>query len=149
MTPTAIQYRLIEDPTASVPAGCQIVEDLGTISFTMVTTPVTLSYFASEPAMNGDVNITWQTEMEVGTLGYDIYARTADGWARINNGLVESSEVDSFEQQIYEMFFPAVIAEWFSIVEVSATEELTVHGPYRLGNEYGELAEQVDAMAIT
>lgn len=146
MTPTPIQYRLIEDPTAEIPAGCQIVEDLATISFTMVTTPVTLSYFASEPAMNGDVSIAWQTEMEVGTLGYDIYARGEDGWFKINVELIPSSDIDSFEQQNYEMFFPAVNTEWFSMVEVSATEDLTVHGPYRLGREYGELAEQVEEM---
>ena len=146
MVPTPIQYRLIEDPTGEVPPGCQVVEDLATISFTMVTTPVTLSYFATEALLNGDVRFNWQTEMEVATLGYNIYARGKDGWFRVNQELVQSVGYETFEPQVYEMFVPGIDAEWFSLVDVSNTEELTVHGPYRLGRSYGEYSEHLEEM---
>jgi len=108
----------------------------------IVTTPVTISFFkASEDS--GGVTFEWATTMEVGSVGYELYARTDEGWVRVNDELILSKVFDSVETTNYSYRISGVPGIWYAIVDVSNTEVVTPHGPYRLGQAYGELVPDV------
>ena len=145
LLPDPLPYRLIE--TIPQPTACASPqEDMATVTFTIVTTPVTLSYFHADAGLNGEVVFTWKTEMEVGTLGYNLYARGEDGWYKVNDELILAMGTDSFEGREYRFAAYNLDSGWFALVDVSMREELTVHGPYRADREYGEDSEQVAEM---
>lgn len=102
-----------------------------------VTTPVTINSFSSTGG-NGSVTFTWQTSNEVGHLGYQLYARGADEWILLNEQLINIvDDGDALDTREYSFTAYNVDATWFALVDVSTTEELSIHGPYRLGESYG------------
>jgi len=108
----------------------------------IVTTPVTISFFKASEDGNG-VTFEWATTMEVGSVGYELYARTDEGWVRVNDELILSKVFDSVETTNYSYRISGVPGIWYAIVDVSNTEVVTPHGPYRLGQAYGELVPDV------
>ena len=103
------------------------------------TTPVTVNQFSALP-VGGGVEFNWETSNEVGHLGYQLYARNADEWVLLNDTLITNSGGgDALQTRSYTYTAYNVEATWFALVDVSAAEELTVHGPYTLDQQYGEL----------
>jgi len=106
------------------------------------TTPVAVNRF-SAMGSNGVVEFTWETSNEVGHLGFQIYARVADGWQLLTQDLIVNNDnLGALATRNYQ-FTASVDATWFALVDVSVAEELTVHGPYRLNQEYGAALEKI------
>lgn len=104
-----------------------------------VTTPVTMSFFKSSKSGN-TVTFDWETANEVGNAGFQLYARGADGWELISDFIVSLND-DTYTVNSYTYEASGVDATWFSLVAVSTQEELTAHGPFKLGEYYGEQFE--------
>ena len=109
-----------------------------------VTTPVTLTFFKAESA-DGGVKFTWETANEIGHLGYQIYARGEDDWVLLNDELILSKGGAALDARTYSYTAYNVDATWFALVDVSTTEELTLHGPYRLGETNGQALVETEA----
>ena len=104
------------------------------------TTPVTVNYFTAI-SIGGGIEFNWETTNEVGHLGYQIYARGADGWNLITEELIVSDGGGAMDVRQYSFIGYNIDANWFALVDVSAAEELTPHGPYRLDQAYGGVLE--------
>jgi hypothetical protein len=145
LLPDDLTYRLIE--TIPGPTACASPqEDTAIVDFTITTTPVTMTYFQAEGGLNGQVDFTWKTELEIGTVGFNIYVRNADEWVLVNDQLIQSDGIDTFDGADYSYTAHNISGEWFAVAEVSATEELAVHGPYYLNREYGETSQEIIGM---
>jgi hypothetical protein len=104
-----------------------------------VTTPVTVNQFSAN-RIGGGIVFNWETSNEVGHLGYQLFARTTEEWVLLNDTLITHNDADdAMQKRSYQFTATDVEASWFALVDVSAAEELTVHGPYKIENEYGEL----------
>jgi uncharacterized repeat protein (TIGR01451 family) len=136
----SLKYRLVEQ------VGDCTFEDTADIRLDIRTTPVTMAYFYAEGGVSGQVDFNWKTELEVGTIGFNIYTREANDWVLVNDGLILSGEAATLDGADYFYTAHNVIGEWFAVSEVSSEEEVTVHGPYRLNHEYGEISEDIVGM---
>ena len=103
-----------------------------------VTTPVTVDSFKATSTGSG-IEFTWESSNEVGHVGYQIFARTADGWKLLNEQLIVSNDSgNALATKRYNFTSAAVDAKWFTVVDVSAAEVLTPHGPFQIDKSYGE-----------
>jgi uncharacterized repeat protein (TIGR01451 family) len=112
-------------------------------------TPVTLSYFHAE-RRGANVTFEWSTSTETGNIGFHLYVVDASGQLRqINPELIESAVVDSVERQDYT-FRAKVDGDTFYIEDVSIWGETDLHGPFEVGQAYGERLESdpIDHAAI-
>ena len=121
------------------------------ITIADATTPATINRFSSQK-VGESVLFSWESSNEVGHLGYQIYNRDEAGWHLLNPSLiVQGSANDAMSIKRYEYSSGDARGEWFTLVDVSTAEELTAHGPYRLGEDYGESLQEpmaVDWQAI-
>ena len=109
-----------------------------------VTTPVTINLFTTTDT-GGGVAFGWESSNEVGHIGYQVYARTADEWVLLNEELIVNSDSgDALQTRNYQYRAYNVDAMWFALVDVSAAEELAIHGPYKLNESYGEKLVEPD-----
>ncbi len=110
-----------------------------------VTTPVTLTMFSAETARGG-VQFTWESMNEVGHFGYQLYALIDDEWQLLTQEPIISEETtDALATKRYEFFYAGAVQEWFTLVDVSTAEVLTLHGPYKLNEVYGSEAQDMPA----
>jgi len=100
------------------------------------TTPVTMTYFTSKGG-NGVIEFNWETENEIGHAGFQIYARIGDQWVLISD-LIGSEPGPALMIRQYTYQVTGIDAQWFALIDVSSQEEVTPHGPFRLGEEYGQ-----------
>ena len=101
------------------------------------TTPVTINFFSSTRS-GGTVNFVWETSNEVGHAGFQVYARTQEGWQLLNDQLlVGNIDVNSEVETKQYNFEAQSEAKWFALVDVSDTEEVIARGPFKVGEEYG------------
>ena len=108
-----------------------------------VTTPVTLTYFSAS-ATSGGVLFEWESMNEVGHFGYQLYARVNEDWVLINElPIVGDASQDALSHRSYEYFASMDAVQWVSLVDVSTSEVLTVHGPFELGDAYGARGSDV------
>lgn len=117
--------------------GAQLI-GLGDVTFDGTTVPVSLIYFSS--VAGGELaTLGWQTAQEVGHAGFQIYARTEDGWQLLNEKLINSTNTNSLQAKSYSkvITLPNANVSWLSLVDVSVNEELVAHGPFKVGHSYG------------
>ena len=97
---------------------------------------VTLGYFYAQA--NGDVvNFIWQTATEMGVAGFELHAVTNEGMAQLNETLIPSSVVDSLTPTNSAVSL-VTNATLFYLLEVGVDGGVTEHGPFELGQAYGE-----------
>jgi hypothetical protein len=114
-----------------------------------VPTPVTVSRFIAQ-RQGSQVAFEWSTSTESANVGFNLYVQPDEGEPiRINNKLIPSRVIDSLSQQNYAEKFD-VGGNIFYIEDVSLFGETRMHGPFNLGQEYGELLEEelIDHEAI-
>ncbi len=113
------------------------------------TTPVTVSAFLAQ-RQGKDVRFEWQTVAEVGNVGFNIYADTADGLQKINEEIIRSHKTDSRNPQDYVYEASGVEGDTFFIEDVSIELQTRMHGPFVEGEAAGARVEMepVDWAAI-
>lgn len=111
-------------------------------------TPVTVSYFRAQ-RQGSSVNFDWSTSTETGNVGFNIYVEDGDQLTLVNTELIPSKVTDSLERQDYS-FTADVAGNTFYIEDVSVLGEARRHGPFQLGEEYGNRLEEdkIDQTAI-
>ncbi len=111
------------------------------------STPVTLKMFRS--SINGDVlTVDWFTSMEDGNQGFKIYGRTKGGeWTAINDAMVPTRAVDDDGTAYrYEL---TTESEWteLTLTDVDLFGSEVVHGPFRIGQRYGDIDANGNAVS--
>ena len=95
------------------------------------------------------MNFTWSTATETGNLGFNLYAEQGGELVQVNDELIPSQAVDSLNRLDYNY---AVKADGniFYIEDVDIFGETRLHGPFALGEAYGERveADQINWPAI-
>jgi len=112
---------------------------------TITTTPVTLSYFRAEREGDG-ARFTWATASETDNLGFNLYVETEQGWKKLNDQIIPSAEVDSFEVQEYSYAAADVDGDVFYIEDIDRIGRSLINGPIVAGITYGapEAREAID-----
>jgi hypothetical protein len=83
------------------------------------------------------VEFVWSTATETGNLGFDLYVKQGGEWYRVNETPIPSPVIDSTRVQEYRYQAFAVAGELFALVDIDVFGKETVHGPFRLGKQYG------------
>ena len=111
-------------------------------------TPVTLSYINSQVTEEG-VAIRWSTSTETGNVGFNVFA-SADSSTPLNPAILLSPEGSTLNTTDYEINLPQSLATFF-LEDVSITGQTVRHGPYQVGEQYGErrTVEEIDWAAIS
>ncbi|MEM7050958.1 MAG: C25 family cysteine peptidase [Acidobacteriota bacterium] len=100
------------------------------------STPVSLASFASEATPEG-VLFRWTTATEVGTVGFHLREKTAEGWRPLTQKLIPSRVVDSVALQTYEVEVVGAQGREFRLEDYDTRSRKRVHGPFELGRKYG------------
>lgn len=100
------------------------------------TTPVTMTYFSSTGS-SSSIEFIWETENEIGHAGFQLYARIDGQWQLISD-LIGSEPGSALMIRSYQYSVSGIDAQWFALIDVSSQEEVTPHGPFKLGQEYGQ-----------
>ena len=138
----AIENTACIDTTATSPADINPNNNCDT---TTTTTPVTLSYFQANREGDG-VRFTWATSSETDNLGFNLYAETEQGWKKLNDQIILSAAVDSFEVQEYSYTAANVDGDVFYIEDIDRIGRSLINGPILSGITYGapEAREAID-----
>ncbi len=103
----------------------------------VTTTPVTLAS-VSAAEEGGGARVTWTTATEVGTIGFNVYGETAEGWTRLNDDLIPNRDGDTVELRRYEarIDLPAGVQR-LAIEDVDMHGRGTRHAPITVGESDG------------
>ncbi len=101
--------------------------------------PIVLGQFGSVVGANSLV-ISWQTQTEVGNLGFNLYGKFGDEWRRLNDDVIPG-QGDSIEVSDYS-FTAQLGATALAISDVNARGEEELHGPFMVGQVYGAQTER-------
>ncbi len=99
-------------------------------------TSANLAYFLVERVGEQWI-FTWQSLREVGGLGYNLYGKTEEGWKRLNPSRLPVQQMYSDSARSYSTKLPAGEAELFLLEEVDALGRVRRHGPFVLGQPFG------------
>jgi hypothetical protein len=121
-------------------SGSGSINDI-TFCFNPTTTPIVLGSFSSE-YWGGDVRFEWTTETEFRNAGFFIEALVEGRWQRVNERLIPSKVVDSVVPQSYE-YVGSSNGTRFRVIDVSTQMKERKHGPFELGQSYGERSQLV------
>jgi hypothetical protein len=131
-------------PTIDLNAGSLTVtpradEEL-TCTFTNTndTVPVTLSYFFAQ-RVGDSVLFTWQTATEMSSAGFNLHGDTATGPVKLSTELIPSAVIDLIEPTDYE-YRVVTNADRFLLEEIDLMGVSELHGPFNVGERYGQLA---------
>jgi len=129
-SPFNVNPNNVNDPT----------EDPTTVSFNSVTTPASLSLINSESLGGSSVKFNWKTDVESGNIGFMIYQRIDSEWFTVNEDIIPSKSLANIGsgQNSYEYIADNIESDWFAISDVDEKEKVTLYGPYKVGQQYGE-----------
>lgn len=106
-----------------------------------ITVPVTVAYFFATKTSTGATRFEWSTATETGNAGFNLYVRTPDGLEQLNDDFILSQVVDSATLTDYSIEIANAPDGEFYIEDVSLDNEIRYHGPFVLGEPYGERVE--------
>ena len=112
----------------------------------ILTTPITLGSFTSEALGVNEVKFSWTTFSEIANVGFLIYQKVDGQWASVNDALIPAVG-ESVEIQHYAFTAQAVSGSEFVLVDVDSYGEQTVHGPFALGESFGQPDKQASPAA--
>lgn len=101
--------------------------------------PIVLGQFTSR-AVDQTLLIEWQTQTEVGNLGFNLYGKFGDEWRRLNEDVIPG-QGDSVEIVAYS-FTASLGATALAISDVDARGQEELHGPFIIGKTYGAEAQR-------
>lgn len=101
-----------------------------------VVNPVTLAYFRAQ-RHGGSVNFEWSTATETGNAGFNLYVEQDGVKVQINTDLIATQNFDSLNRQDYS-YAAEVDGNIFYFEDVSVGGETRLHGPFHLGQKYGD-----------
>ncbi len=149
-------FRNVADGAATAPDGSTVSDQSnsgndptdgsgGGVAPTIVTLediadlPIVLGKFTSQ-LVGQTLLIEWQTQTEVGNLGFNLYGKVGeDDWQRLNPDVIPG-QGDSVEVVSYSFSASALGVTALAISDVNARGEEELHGPFLIGKAYG--AEQ-------
>lgn len=103
--------------------------------------PITLGQFKATQTSNNSVLIQWQTQTEVANLGFNLYGRVDDEWVLLNDDVIPGNG-DSVNPINYEFVYLREANEQpvrlFSLSDIDARGDETLHGPFVIGRAYGK-----------
>ena len=105
-----------------------------------VPVPVSLAWFRAEPGRNG-VLFEWETSVEAGNVGFNLYGETGGKQVPLNELLIPSKVVDSLWPVAYTYEAPTE-ATRFWLEEVDLLGNTRRHGPFDLDVEQGRPDER-------
>ena len=121
-------------------AGDVTALDFGYWNGGLVTTPVTLAYFASkEDRKTGEVTFKWWTATEVGNIAFDLYVESGDDWLEVLAdvpGAINSTDPRRYRKTVER---EQILGDTFWLVDIDIDGKRVEHGPYLLGKEYGRV----------
>jgi Peptidase family C25 len=112
------------------------VEQLELTCSALLTTPVTIASFRADRD-GGKTAFEWTTATEVGNVGFNLLAKTAKGWTKVNREPIPSKVVDSTQPQSYRFEAPALQATSFRLEEIDLEGKASPRGEFELGKAYG------------
>ena len=103
--------------------------------------PITLTSFSSNLIAN-NLNISWQTGMEVMNVGFNVYGYIEGEKIKLNKEIIPSKRPDSVVPQYYEerIEVPNGV-EQLGISSVDTRGKEDYFGPFEIGASYGEEVE--------
>ncbi len=101
------------------------------------TTPVTLSYFHAFD-QGETLRFDWSTSLEIGNVGFNLFAKVGGDLRPINDTLIASQAVDSTERLDYTYTATGVEGSTFYIQDVDVLGQPQMHGPFALGQASGQ-----------
>lgn len=119
--------------------------DFGYWNGGLVTTPITLGFFESHSGdAAGEVIFEWETATEVGHVGFYLYGRDRNGeWQRLDD-LIVSDPGDSDSVRRYQLRLTDVQGRMFYLSDVDIYGTEALHGPFGLGESFGQRAGPLD-----
>lgn len=115
----------------------EVAQTALTCSLEVTTTPVTIAAVSGRPQGSG-ATIEWSTATETGNLGFHVYEISGRQVRRLNDELIPSRVGDTFEVQDYSLEAPRFRGRVFAIEDVATDGKTTLHGPFTLGEDYGQ-----------
>jgi len=107
------------------------------------TTPITLSSFRASANADKTVTVNFRTSTEEANLGFNIYARTATGWKRLNTTLIATRvKGTSSEGAGYRAHFADTGASEYAISDVDTSGNEITHGPFKIDRHYGLMSSR-------
>jgi len=113
------------------------------------TVPVTVSSFSATSTGDG-VQFDWTTATETANVGFYLYGGSGSSWQRLTPQLIPSQQLDSLVPQTYSHTIAGVRMSRFALAEVDMHGQERLHGPYELGQSYGQRSnpEPIDWSSI-
>jgi hypothetical protein len=103
-------------------------------------TPLTITYFYSSQTENY-ISFDWQTSMDVGVLGFNIYEKTKKGLRKLNQTLLPTYSISSLEPKMYHFQNDQMIGDTFILEEIDVYGRAHQRGPYRLNIPFGQIQQ--------
>jgi len=106
----------------------------------VITNPISLGSFKSTESASGAVLFEWATQTEVANIGFNVYGNIDGDWVVINDSAI-IAQGDSVQVQSYSVTIRTE-ARVFALSDIDLTGKETLHGPYALGQTYGQISER-------
>jgi len=106
----------------------------------VITNPISLGLFKSTASGGGEVIFDWATQTELANIAFNVYGELDGAWVVINDSPI-IAQGDSVQVQTYSITIKTD-ATVFALSDIDLTGKETLHGPYVLGQSYGEIGER-------
>ncbi len=113
--------------------------------FTPIPTRIQLAYFHTTTNGNS-VEIDWTTVTEVENLGFNVYLKPAKGPAiKLNSSLIRSRQITGHRKLEYHLSVKNPGEGQYWLEDVNNSNRTVEHGPYLLGQTFGENPTEVNS----